>query len=83
MRSRTISWALGGALLWAAAAGAQPRDFSKIELETTAVAPGVAMLEGVGGFAGGNVAVSYRADGPVIVDDQFTPMVFWMDLSAK
>ena len=33
------------------------------------------MLEGVGGFAGGNIAVSYGADGPVIVDDQFVPMV--------
>src|SRR5262245_27251700 len=63
------------ALLATAAAHAQQQDFSKIELKTTKVAPGLAMLEGVGGFAGGNVAVSYGADGPVIVDDQFVPMV--------
>jgi cyclase len=58
-----------------AAASAQQQDFSKIELKTTKLASGVAMLEGVGGFAGGNIAVSYGADGPVIVDDQFVPMV--------
>jgi glyoxylase-like metal-dependent hydrolase (beta-lactamase superfamily II) len=62
-------------LLLAAAASAQDQDFSKVELKTTKLAPGVAMLEGVGGFAGGNIAVSFGADGPVIVDDQFVPMV--------
>jgi glyoxylase-like metal-dependent hydrolase (beta-lactamase superfamily II) len=67
---------LAAAVLVAAAAGAQPeQDFAKIELKTTPLGPGVAMLEGVGGFAGGNVAVSYGADGTVIVDDQFAPMV--------
>jgi glyoxylase-like metal-dependent hydrolase (beta-lactamase superfamily II) len=72
----TSRWVLG-ALLFAAAAAAnaQQQDFSKIELKTTRLAPGLAMLEGVGGFAGGNVAVSFGADGPVIVDDQFGPMV--------
>ena len=63
------------AMLFAAAAGAQEQDFSKVELKTTKLAPGLAMLEGVGGFAGGNVAVSYGADGTAIVDDQFVPMV--------
>jgi glyoxylase-like metal-dependent hydrolase (beta-lactamase superfamily II) len=62
-------------LLMAVAANAQDQDFSKIELKTTKLGPGVAMLEGVGGFAGGNIAVSFGADGPVIVDDQFVPMV--------
>jgi cyclase len=71
---RSIRWILCAALL-AAAAHAQNQDFSKITLETTKLAPGVAMLEGVGGFAGGNVAVSYGADGTVVVDDQFAPMV--------
>ena len=66
---------LGLVILAAAAASAQEQDFSKIELKTTKLAAGVAMLEGVGGFAGGNIAVSYGADGPVIVDDQFVPMV--------
>ena len=70
---RSSVLALCAALL-AVAAHAQEQDFSKIELKTTKLAPGVAMLEGVGGFAGGNVAVSYGADGTAIVDDQFVPM---------
>ncbi len=72
---RSSSRALCAALLMAAAANGQEQDFSKVELKTTKLAPGVAMLEGVGGFAGGNLAVSFGADGPVIVDDQFVPMV--------
>ena len=76
MRSRrSSSRVLCAALLTAAVAHAQDQDFSKVELKTTKLAPGVAMLEGVGGFAGGNIAVSFGADGPVIVDDQFVPMV--------
>ena len=75
MGSRRLgSWVLC-AVLAAAAAHAQEQDFSKVELKTTVLAPGLAMLEGVGGFAGGNVAVSYGADGTAIVDDQFVPMV--------
>src|SRR5262245_66451344 len=70
---------LGGWVVWpvllSGVAHAQPQDFSNVELKTTELAPGVAMLEGVGGFAGGNVAVSYGADGIAIVDDQFVPMV--------
>jgi cyclase len=72
---RSIRWIILCAALLAAAAHAQDQDFSKITLKTTKLAPGVAMLEGVGGFAGGNVAVSYGADGTVVVDDQFAPMV--------
>src|SRR5262245_61317814 len=69
---RLGSLALATALLApAGAARAQQQDFSKVELKTTKLAPGLA---GVGGFAGGNVAVSYGGDGPVIVDDQFAPM---------
>jgi hypothetical protein len=69
------SWVLAAMLVAAGAANAQEQDFSKVELKTTELAPGLAMLEGVGGFAGGNVAVSYGADGTAIVDDQFVPMV--------
>jgi len=68
-------WAACAVWVAAAAAGAQEQDFSKVELKTTELGAGVAMLEGVGGFAGGNVAVCFGADGPVIVDDQFVPMV--------
>ncbi len=72
---RSGAWLLCAVLLATAAASAQEQDFSKISLKTTQLAPGVAMLEGVGGFAGGNIAVCIGTDGPVIVDDQFVPMV--------
>src|SRR4029453_3389567 len=75
MRSQRSTVCVLITALLAAAANAQDQDFSKVELKTTKLAPGVAMLEGVGGFAGGNIAVSFGADGPVIVDDQFVPMV--------
>lgn len=68
MRSRLAAMAL--ALGFATAVPAQDMDFSKVEIVTTSLAPGVAMLVG----AGGNLAVSTGDDGPVIVDDQFAPL---------
>ncbi len=50
------------------------RDFSAVGLKTTRVADHVWMLEGSGGFAGGNIAVSAGPDGILIVDDQFAGM---------
>ncbi len=49
-------------------------DFSKISLKTTLVNNNIYMLEGVNGFAGGNIAVSAGEDGILIVDDQFSEM---------
>lgn len=51
-------------------ANAQPAK-EPTPIETIPVAPGLAMLVGLGG----NLAVSTGADGPVIVDDQFSPQV--------
>ena len=51
-------------------AGAQTRDFSKVEIKATKVAGTVHMLQG----AGGNIGVSAGEDGIVIVDDQFAPL---------
>jgi glyoxylase-like metal-dependent hydrolase (beta-lactamase superfamily II) len=68
MDSRSLGMLIAFAL--AAAAHAQQQDFSKVEIQTTVLAPGIAMLEG----AGGNIAVSTGEDGPVIVDDQFAPL---------
>lgn len=50
------------------------RDFSAVGLKTTRVADHLWMLEGSGGFAGGNIAVSAGPDGILIVDDQFAGM---------
>ena len=49
---------------------AQGNDLSKVTIKTEKLAEGVAMLQG----AGGNIGVSYGADGPIIVDDQFAPL---------
>ncbi|MGE4064881.1 MAG: MBL fold metallo-hydrolase [Rhodospirillaceae bacterium] len=47
-----------------------PVDPAKIEITTTKLAPGVAVLFG----AGGNIGVSYGVDGTIFVDDQFAPL---------
>jgi cyclase len=46
------------------------QDFSKVEITTENLAPGVAVLFG----AGGNIGVSYGPDGTVLIDDQFAPL---------
>src|SRR3712207_1214160 len=60
--------------LLAGPAGAQNNDASKVELAVRSVAGSVSMIEGVGGFAGGNVGVSVGADGVFIVDDELETM---------
>lgn len=50
------------------------RDMTGIELKATHVNGNIYMLEGVGGFAGGNIGVSIGDDGILIVDDQFVEM---------
>lgn len=46
------------------------RDFSKVEIKSTLVAPGIYMLEG----AGGNIGLSVGDDGAFLIDDQFAPL---------
>lgn len=55
-------------------AGFLDQDFSKITLKTTHVRGNIYMLEGEGGFAGGNIGVSAGNDGILLVDDQLSPM---------
>ncbi len=57
--------ALSPALSWA-----QQQDFSKVQIETIAVAPGVHMLVG----SGGNIGVSSGKDGVLVIDDQYAPL---------
>lgn len=58
------------ALLLAAPAAAQQQDFSKVEIKTQTLAPGIAVLFG----AGGNIGVSAGPDGTLLIDDQFAPL---------
>ncbi|WP_425407734.1 MBL fold metallo-hydrolase [Hyphococcus sp.] len=46
------------------------RDFSDVEIKTTAVGEGIYMLEG----AGGNIGLSVGEDGAFVIDDQFAPL---------
>ena len=64
-------------LIFALLSGSQTilaEGFDSVTLRTTAVNGSVYMLEGVGGFAGGNIAVFAGEDGILIVDDQFAAM---------
>ena len=56
------------------AQAAYSRDFTNVELKTVHVSGNIYMLEGVNGFAGGNMGVSIGDDGILIVDDQFSEM---------
>lgn len=57
-------------LLIAAAAAAQQRDFSKVEVKAEKVAGNVYILTG----SGGNIGASVGDDGVAMVDDQFAPL---------
>jgi cyclase len=61
-------------VLLAPMAHAQMGDPAKVTLKTTPVAGNVTMIEGVNGFAGGNVAVSVGEDGLLVVDDKLEPL---------
>ncbi len=56
-------------LLNAGNASAQ-QDFSKVQIKTIPVGPGISMLMG----AGGNIGVSAGTDGVFMIDDQFAPL---------
>jgi cyclase len=58
----------------AAPAAAQDNDPSKVKLVVHQVAGSVSMIEGVEGFAGGNVGVSVGPDGVFIIDDELAQM---------
>jgi glyoxylase-like metal-dependent hydrolase (beta-lactamase superfamily II) len=74
MKSRLVRTALALLMLCQTPAFAQDNDNSKVRLVTSKVAGGISMIEGVDGFAGGNVAVSVGEDGVFIVDDELEQM---------
>jgi cyclase len=55
-------------------AAAQDNDPAKVKLAVSAVAKGISVIEGVEGFAGGNVGVSVGSDGVFIIDDELEQM---------
>lgn len=48
--------------------------FEGVSHKTIKLSENVYMLQGVGGFAGGNIGVSAGEDGILIIDDQFAPL---------
>ncbi len=70
MRARSASAPLL-ALLLCIPAAAKPPDFEKVEIRVEKVAGSVYLLTGLGG----NIGLSIGADGVVVVDDQFAPLV--------
>jgi cyclase len=49
-------------------------DTNDISIRTTKITGSIYMLDGVGGFGGGNVAVSVGKDGILLVDDMYASM---------
>lgn len=60
---------IGGLLMWSSA-WAQPRDFSKIQIETTELAPNLYMLTG----AGGNTGLLVGDDQVLLIDSQHSQL---------
>jgi cyclase len=63
-------FAAASLLALAAPAAAQPRPMDQVQIRVERVAPGVAVLFG----RGGNIGLSYGADGNILIDDQYAPL---------
>jgi glyoxylase-like metal-dependent hydrolase (beta-lactamase superfamily II) len=70
----TPAWFVCLSLLAAPALAQNNNDPSKVKLVVNTLAPGISMIEGVEGFAGGNVGVSAGNDGMFIIDDELDTM---------
>jgi glyoxylase-like metal-dependent hydrolase (beta-lactamase superfamily II) len=68
----SVVWAaLAVSAIWLAGpAGAQERDFSKVEIKTTDLGHDTYRLEGLGG----NITIAVGSDGIIMVDGQFAPL---------
>ena len=75
MKLRSASaWFVGLSLLAGSSLAQNNNDPSKVKLVVNTLAPGISMIEGVEGFAGGNVGVSVGNDGVFIIDDELDTM---------
>jgi cyclase len=63
--------ALVAALLASGPALAQDQDFSKVDVKNVPISGAVSMLQG----SGGNIGVLVGADGVLLVDDEYAPLV--------
>ncbi len=77
---KRVASAVASSVVWAAVAvsaiwlagpaGAQERDFSKVEIKTTDLGHNTYRLEGLGG----NITIAVGSDGIIMVDGQFAPL---------
>src|SRR5205807_7125012 len=69
---KRVAWAAVAVstIVFAGAAGAQQRDFSKVEIKTIDLGHNTYRLEG----QGGNITVAVGSDGIIMVDGQFAPL---------
>src|SRR5205807_932988 len=69
---KRVAWAAVAVstIVFAGAAGAQQRDFSKVEIKTIDLGHDTYRLEG----EGGNITVAVGTDGIIMVDSQFAPL---------
>jgi cyclase len=58
-------------------------EAAEVSFSSTEVSPGLYMLSGVGGFAGGNIALSIGEDGVVMIDDSMPPLLDTMQTAIK
>ncbi len=63
-----------GAILIVFAAAPSAAQDAEISFKSTEVAPGIFMLEGQGGFTGGNLGLLVGDDGVVLIDDGLEPL---------
>ena len=80
---RKLSWVVVYLCALGVTAVAQEQDFSKIQSRITKVAGNIYMIDGTGGFAGGNIGVSVGDDGILIVDDQYAPLADKIQAALK
>jgi len=70
MKKPWMPFAIAAVLSAAAPGFTQAPDFSRVEIVTTKVTPGLYMLQG----AGGNIGVSVGEDAVFLIDDQYAPL---------
>jgi len=63
-----------GTILFLVSAGAILAQESGITFKSTELSEGLFMLEGQGGFAGGNMGLMTGSDGVILIDDALEPM---------
>jgi glyoxylase-like metal-dependent hydrolase (beta-lactamase superfamily II) len=73
MKTIAICTTLATLLMTSVANGA--KEEPRIEFSATEVTPGLYMLMGIGGFAGGNIGLSIGDDGVVMIDDSMPPLL--------